>query len=59
MYVASGGMLWLAGSVRSQEPQNAGTQASSPEPPGEELPADPPTTVFRTPRRADSGFPGG
>jgi len=46
MYVVSGGMLWLAGSVRSQEPQNAGTQASSPQPPGEESPADLPPTVF-------------
>jgi TM2 domain-containing membrane protein YozV len=46
MYVVSGGVLWLAGSVRSQEPQNAGTQASSPQPPGEESPADLPTTVF-------------
>jgi high affinity Mn2+ porin len=46
MYLASGGMLWLAASVRSQEPQNAGTQASSPQPPGEQSPADLPTTVF-------------
>jgi len=46
MYVASGGMFWLAGSVRSQEPQNAGTQATSPQAPGEASPADPPTTVF-------------
>src|SRR5206468_9195551 len=46
MFVASGGMLWLAASVRSQEPQNAATQASSPQPPGEESPADPPTAVF-------------
>jgi high affinity Mn2+ porin len=46
MYVVSGGMLWLAGPVRSQEPQNAGTQASRPQPPGEESPADLATTVF-------------
>jgi hypothetical protein len=46
MYVVGGGMLWLAGSVRSQEPQNTGTKASSPQPPGEESPADLATTVF-------------
>src|SRR5882724_4385846 len=46
MYVVSGGVLWLAGTLCSQEAPNAATQASSQQLPGEESPADPPTTVF-------------